>query len=314
MAEITKRSGEMARAAWLYYAESLTQGQIAERLGVSRSTVIRLIQKAKDSGIVQITIGAPSETFELERDFENRFGLRKVRLVPEAMDGEMQRRWLGQAAAELLIELVSNNSILAVSWGSTLQAMADALNGEVTHRELQVVGLNGGLHKASRGTNPHEVAEQVGEFFGASARSLYAPVYVREEVTADSLYRDPGVREVLDLARSAALVVFSFGGVEDDATMLKLGYVNAQEQAFLVKQGAVGEIAGRWINAKGKQVTFPPTIHPIGITIDDVRRIPSRLAVAGGEDKLGAMRAGLEGGLITHLVTDEKAAAALLQG
>ena len=312
MNDFEKKSNAMARAAWLYYGEELTQSQIAEKLNVSRSTVIRMIQSAREIGLVRITIGVASDTFELERDLENRYGLRMVRLVPEAVDDQMQRRWLGQAAAEMLIELARDDSTIALSWGATMQAMADSLKGSTTRKGMLTVALNGGLHNASRGTNPHEVAEQVGQFFGATSYSLYAPVYVRNEATAAGLYRDSGVQEALNLARNAALVVFSFGGIQQSATMLKLGYVTPDEREFLLRNGAVGEIAGRWIDRDGATVRTPLTIHPIGITVEELKRIPERMAVAGGAEKLNAIRAALKGGLVTHFVSDERTALDLL--
>ena len=312
MNDFERKSNAMARAAWLYYGEELTQSQIAEKLNVSRSTVIRLIQSAREIGLVKITIGVASDTFELERDLENRYGLKMVRLVPEAVDEQMQRRWLGQAAAEMLIELARDDSTIALSWGSTMQAMADSLQGSAAHKGMLTVALNGGLHNASRGTNPHEVAEQVGQFFGATSHSLYAPVYVRNEATAAGLYRDSGVQQALNLARNATLVVFSFGGIQASATMLKLGYVTPDEREFLLRNGAVGEIAGRWIDRDGATVRMPPTIHPIGITVEELKRIPERMAVAGGAEKLNAIRAALKGGLATHFVSDERTALDLL--
>lgn len=312
MKDLDKKSTDTARAAWLYYIEEFTQSQIAEKLGVSRSTVIRLLQRAKDSGLVTISLGVSQETFKLERDLEKRFGLRTVRIVPEAEDGETQRRWLGQVAAGTLQEMARRDSILAVSWGRTLRAMADSLQGEVSIPGMKAVALIGGLHNAARGTNPHEVAELVGQFFNAPARALYAPVYVRNAETAAGLVSDPGLSEALDMARRASLVIFSVGSLSEKATMLQLGYINATEKEFLVRQGAVGDIACRWINAKGEPVQLPPTIHPIGISLTDLRNIPERLLVAGGASKTRAILASVRGGYATHLITDEGVAAAML--
>ena len=314
MNEFDKKSSEMARAAWLYYTEELTQSQIADQLGVSRSTVIRLLQKAKQSGLVTITLGAPTDTFEVERDLEKRFNLKKVRIVPEAMDEVMQRRWIGQVAAEILTELARDGSTITVSWGSTLQFMADSLTGDPGLKGIRIVPLMGGLQKANRGTNPSEVAEQLGQYFRASATALYAPVYVRDAATAQGLVTDPLLQAALDLSRKASLAVFSLGGMDSSATMLKLGYVNAEEEQFLLERGAVGELASRWIDKDGNAVPLPPTINPISISLDDVRRIPDRLLAAGGQTKLGIIRASLKGGFATHLVTDEGVAAALLAG
>ena len=312
MNEFYRKSSEVARAAWLYYAEELTQSQIAERLGVSRSTVIRLLQKAKQTALVTITLDVPAETFMAEQDLEKRYGLRKVRIVPEAVDEMMQRRWIGQAAAEMLGDLAHDNSIIAVSWGMTLQSMADSLTGESAKTGMKIVALLGGLQKASRGTNPYEVAEQLGQYFNAPATAVYAPFYVRDPATAEGLRSDPGLKEALDLARNASLAVFSLGALDETATMLRLGYLNPEEERFLRDQGAVGDIASRWIDKDGKAVDLPASINPIGISLEDLRKIPDRLLVAGGWAKRDVIRATLRGGFATHLVTDERIAAALL--
>ena len=312
MKDLGKNSSDAARAAWLYFIEEMTQSDIADKLGVSRSTVIRLLQRARQSGLVTISLSVSMETFELERDLETAFGLKKARIVPEADDEDTQRRWLGQVAAETLREMARDDSILAVSWGRTLRAMADALNGDVSVSGMQTVALLGGLHNADRGTNPFEVAELVGKFFNAPARALYAPVYVRNAETAAGLTADPGLAEALDMARRASLVVFSVGTLSDDATMLQLGYVNPTEKEFLRRKGAVADIACRWVDRDGRPVDLPPTIHPIGITLTDMRQIPERLLVAGGSGKTEAIDAALRGGYATHFITDEVAARTLL--
>jgi DNA-binding transcriptional regulator LsrR (DeoR family) len=312
MKDLGKNSSDAARAAWLYFIEEMTQSEIADKLGVSRSTVIRLLQRARQSGLVTISLSVSMETFELERDLERVFGLKKARIVPEADDDDTQRRWLGQIAAEALQEMARKNSTLAISWGRTLRAMADSLTGEVSVPGMRTVALLGGLHNADRGTNPFEVAELVGTFFDAPARALYAPVYVRNAATASGLTADPGLAEALDMARRASLVVFSVGTLSDDATMLKLGYINPTEKALLESKGAVADIACRWIDREGKPVELPPTIHPIGITLTDLRNIPERLLVAGGANKAEAIHASLRGGYATHFITDEAVAKALL--
>jgi DNA-binding transcriptional regulator LsrR (DeoR family) len=81
-----------------------------------------------------------------------------------------------------------------------------------------------------------------------------------------------------------------------------------------MRQGAVGDIACRWINAAGKPVDLPPTIHPIGISLADLKNIPERLLVAGGRSKTEIIRASLSGGYATHLITDEGVALELLSG
>ncbi len=307
-----KKGSEAARAAWLYYKEHLTQKEVALELNVSRSTVTRLLQRAETEGLVHISLNVTASTFQTERDLERAYGLEKARIVPDSNDDEIQKRWLCRRAAELLVGMVAENSIVAVSWGSTMQSMADSLVGQHPITAKQIVALNGGLHNALQGTNTYDVANQFGRYLNAPARVLLAPVYVKDEATAIGLASDPGIKDALEAARKASIVIYSLGAMHDESTMLKLGHITAEQEGFLRKHGAVGEIACRWIDSDGKPVQLPSSINPIGISLDDLKKIPQRLAVAGGKLKQEVVLAALRGGFITTLVTNEQAAAYLL--
>ena len=313
MSEFDKKSSEAARAAWLYYHEDLTQAEIATEMELSRSTVTRLLQRAKNEGLVQISLNVSEAAFKTERDLEHAYGLRKVRIVPDSGDDATQKRWLGRVAAELLVKMVHDNSTVAMSWGSTLQAVADSLIGQQPVAGARIVSLLGGLHNATQGTNTSDVARQVGSYFNAPVRALHVPVYVQDRTIALGLASDPGVEQVLDLARKASIVVFSLGAVHHETTMFKLGYISDEQEEFLRRHGAVGDIACRFIDRDGNPVELPPSINPTGISLEDLKKIPQRLAVAGGELKYEVVRAAVRGGFVTALVTDERTAAFLLE-
>jgi DNA-binding transcriptional regulator LsrR (DeoR family) len=312
MNEFDKRGSEIARAAWLYYQEDKTQGEIAQELRVSRSTVTRLLQRAKAEGLVQISLNVTAGTFKAERELERAYGLEKARIVPDAADADTQKRWLGHVAAEAMLQMVGDDAIVAVGWGTTLLAMADALVGQHPLAGGQVVAAVGGVHNAGAGAGANEVASRFAACFNAPARPLFAPVSVHDEATAIGLASDPGIRDALDLARRATLIVTSFGALHGDSTMLKLGHVTPEQQAFLRERGAVGDIACRWIDRNGAAVELPASINPIGVSLEEIKAIPRRLAVAGGDFKQEAILAAVRGGFVTTLVTDERNAACLL--
>ena len=307
-----KKGSEVARAAWLYFHEDLTQGDVARELGVSRSTVTRLLQRAKNEGLVQISLDVSSETFKAERVIERAYGIKKVRIVPEAGDEATQKRWLGYVAAETLVEMMTASATVAVSWGTTMQAMADSMIGQHPIPGVKIVALIGGFHNASQGTNTYEVARQLGQYFDAPATAMHAPVYVQDEAIARGLAGDPGIEEVLQLARKASIVIFSIGGTHGRSTMSQLGYISTEQREYLREQGAVADISCRWIDSNGCPVALPPSMNPISITLDELKARPLRLVVAGGKDKHEAILAALRGGYVTHLVTDERTAATLL--
>lgn len=308
-----RRGSEIARAAWLYYLEELTQGEIARRMRVSRSTVVRLLQRAKETGMVRVTLNVPHEVFQIERELERLYGLRQVRIVPEAADESEQKRWLGHAATELLSDMVKPGTIVAVSWGTTLRALAGSLMGEQAVEGLEIAPLVGGFHRASSGTNAHWVAEQLGRYFRAHTQALYAPVYVEDSSTAKALMREAGIRDTLELVRQASVAIYSVGSLDPEATMIRLGYLSPDEQAFLQEQGAVGDIACRWIDIEGNPVELPSTINPIGVSLENLKKIPERLTISGGGRKWGALLGTLRGGYTTSLVTDEGTASHLLE-
>ncbi len=308
-----KRGSEAARAAWLYYVEELTQGEVARELGVSRSTVVRLLRRAKENGLVRITLDVPRDVFEMERELERLYGLKRVRLVPEAGDEEQLKRWLGHVSSELVVEMVKPGNTVAVGWGTTLRAITDSLTGEQMVEGVRVVPLVGGLHRASSGTNSYWVAEQLGRYFRAPAQALYAPLFVEDLSTAEALARDPDIGKTLDLIRDASLVIYSVGTLDENATMVRLEYLSPEERAFLQERGAAGDIACRWVDVQGEPVELPSTINPVGVSLEDLKNIPNRLVVAGGEIKREALLGTLRGGYATTLVTDDSTAAYLLE-
>lgn len=313
MNEFDKKGSEAARAAWLYYHEDLTQGEIARELAVSRSTVTRLLQRAKTEGLVQVSLNVTAGTFQAERRLESAYRLEKVRIVPSTSSSAMQKRWLGLVAGELMVPMVAENGILAVSWGTTMRAMVDTLAGQNPVPGAQVVAIVGGLHNATVGSGSNEIANRLGQYFGATVRPLLAPIYVQDEATALGLANDPGIRDALDLAGNASVVVYSLGAMDDATTMFELGHIDVRQKVFLERHGAVGDIACRWIDGNGKAVELPPSINPIGLSLDGLRQIPRRLAVAGGDSKKEIVLAGLRGGFATVLVTDERTADYLLR-
>ena len=75
----------LIKAANLYYTESLKQSEIAQRLGVDRTTVSKYLRRALVSGIVRITVEMDSNE-ELESALERRFGLREAGVLAHSID------------------------------------------------------------------------------------------------------------------------------------------------------------------------------------------------------------------------------------
>src|SRR6516162_9841539 len=73
----------LAKATWLYHHQKLTQQQIADELGLSRPTVVRLLRQALEQGLVTVSLRLDVlRQMELSTRLTERFGLQEVFIVP----------------------------------------------------------------------------------------------------------------------------------------------------------------------------------------------------------------------------------------
>ena len=122
----------LVKVSKMYYDEGMSQDDIISRLNLSRSKISRLLQQAREEGIVQITVTSPKHIYsDLEAGLEKLFGLHEV-IVVETHASDSQEnitRELGIAAAGYLERSLTNTiTTLGISWGSTLHAMVAALH------------------------------------------------------------------------------------------------------------------------------------------------------------------------------------------
>ncbi len=216
----------LVRCAWLYYEEGLTQQEIADRLGISRLRVNRLLKQARDTGIVQISIQHPSvRLIELEERLIDHFRLMRAVVIPTPLDRTQLKRVLGKAAATYLERALRPGDCLGVTWGTTLLEVAQQLVPRSVSN-LRVVQITGGLTPDVGEINPFDIARRVAEAFDARCYYLYAPMFVSRPEVCEALMNEPFIAHVLEQARSATHVLTSVGEMEPTATFRQVGYLD----------------------------------------------------------------------------------------
>lgn len=301
-------------AARLYYDEDKNQAEIARHLGVSRPKVSRMLQRAREEGIVQITILDPFATdAELATALCEATGLRRVVVVPgEVTNIELMRARLGLAAARLLEETLRPRDILGVGWGRSLHAVASTLAAR-PRRGLVAVPLLGGLGQIAPSFQVQELTRRMAESFSGSWRQLYVPAIVEDDAARAKLLASADTHEVmLDWGRLTTAVV-GIGDVDFDSEIgtLFANYLDAETQQRLRSAGAVGDICMRFFDRHGHPIA-DGLRGVIGIDLEQLRATPNVIAVAGGANKAEAILGALRGEFIDALVTDEAAARAVL--
>lgn len=310
--EETEKKALSAKVAQLYYQNDWRQSKIAEELKLSRPTVSRLLQYARDTGIVQIKIENPINSVNnLAQRLKEVFNLKEVLVVPTGVmvSGELMEL-VGKTAAEYIERNVKNDDTIGLAWGKTIHAIAQHLSPEEVSG-VTVVQLKGSVANTKEKNYAYESVNAFANAFHTLPQYLPLPVIFDHQATKELVEQDTHIKYLMDLGKHANLAVFTVGTVRDSALLFHLGYFNEQEQAYL-KEHAVGDIFSRFIDADGQIVAPEINRRTIGINLDDLIKIPKRMLVIANPAKVMAANGALKAGYANVLVIDQGSAMELL--
>jgi DNA-binding transcriptional regulator LsrR (DeoR family) len=297
----------MYAAARLYHEEGLAQHEVADRLGVSRSTVSRLLRQARDHDIVRIEVRPPSAVAELSVQLAGALGLRRAVVVPALAPAGGVQALVEPALRELGRLGLGRGDVLAVSWGRTVWEIAQAQRFPALH-EVRIVPAIGGMDEGDVRFQTNEIARRMASAGGAEVSFLHAPALPSARLRR-SLLADPDTAARLALwDRLAAVVV----GVGLPPGRSETGPAHAIAHRTGLA-GAVGDVVSRHFDLAGDAVTFPDEDRMLGVTRDQLRAAGTVIAVAAGTAKAPSVVGAARAGLIDVLVTDAATAGAALE-
>lgn len=302
---------EAARVARRYYLDNKQKREIADELGLSRFKVARLLDLARAEGIVQISIKLPTaDDLELADRLAERYGLRRAVVVRgEYPDPEAVAAAIGHSAAEYLAAILGPEDVLGMAWGASLTAMAEAFRAEASGAD--VVQIVGGVRSVGHSLSGVEIVRRLALGTGGHAYPLHAPFVVGTSEMASDLRHEASLAEVTERFERLTIAVFGVGAWEPPQSSL-FNELPHHDRARLRKAGIVADLCGIPLNAAGEVVDEEIAQRVVGVSIDELRRVPETVAVAGGELKVDAIRACLRAGVVSTLVTDSSTAELLL--
>ena len=306
------------QAAQMYYYQDLPMKKIAVELGVSHSTVSRLLAWARSNGLVEIRIhDLRSRSSPLEELIKLHFRLREVRVVPvsELAGEEMWQERVARAAAAYLNQLMAPNMILGVAWGNTVNQIAAHLTPKLLVN-AHVVQLNGGGTITTRGNYySGELITQFANNYDAQAHLLLAPAVFEFGATKRALWRERSVRRILEMQAHADILLFSVGSFDDNSrsAVYRSEYLSEEDYAAMRQQGVVADIANVMLRADGNYSELPINQRTCGPDLNLFHHVDRAICVLSGSQKLAGLRAALAGGYLTDLIIDEPTARKLVQ-
>ncbi|XJZ26678.1 sugar-binding transcriptional regulator [Bacillota bacterium Lsc_1132] len=303
----------LVKVAQMYYEEGATQSEIAEIIGVSRSLVSKFLTKAKELGIVEITIHDEGlhQFRQLERKVERLYNLREVVCI-ESVGHEASKKHLGEATSEFLLRVIKDGQIIGFSSGTTLYEVAKAINSPQLFPSVTIVPLVGGVGNERVDIHSNYIVAKVGDALQANYELLHIPVMVDTKEAKEVLMRQPSIKNTFDLAEQSSIAVVGIGGSPEHSTMVQ-SYLGLDYQEITEDTEIVGDICYNFINKFGKPVLNSWNERVIAVELKKLKNIPLVIGVASGLEKVNAIKAALEGSLIHVLITDEVTANALVE-
>lgn len=307
-------SGEnvVTEVAWLYYQDGLNQKDIAERLGISRATVVNYLQEAREAGLIRITLASASfTTHRLALDLCKRFGLQAALVMPDqGLTPEDSFARVVQGTADWLPSLLAPQDRLGVAWGRTVYDLATALEQQ-DFPAMSVVQLVGSM-SSPYGFTAEACSTRLAQKLGAQCYNLHAPAILSRADLARELKAEPILRAQLDRLEQITKSLFSVGTCLPDSHVVSSGVATREELDWYVAQGAAGVICGRFIDAEGQLIPGPLDQRMIGTDLSGLTGLEAGILITPGLDKVEATRACIAGGYSTHLATSLTVAEALL--
>ena len=300
------------QVARLFYEQQLTKIEIAARLGISRFRVARLLDRALADGVVRIEFrGAPGQDRELGAAVVERFGIGRCVVAASDDLGTVAR-----LAAEVVDGLLEPDESIGIAWGSTLARVVRAMPVR-DDPSIDVVQLAGSSPRLGSDADPGDLTRVLAERLGATHHRMHAPAFVDTPELRAALLRLPDVAGVVSRYADLSIALVGIGAFGEEAgtassSLVRSGALSATDARRLVRQGAVGDLIVHPFSERGAFLAPDLAARALAIGIDELRRIPTVVAVAAGPTKAAAIRGALATGVPGVLVTSAATARAVL--
>ncbi len=309
------RADLLVQTALWYYEDGLDQSEIAARLGKSRSMVSRMLSEARTSGIIKIKIKVPiRRSAETESLIRNAFGLDDVWILDEPPGLTSRRsRLVSELAGMVLQRHLTDGVRVGLAWSRTLYDVVAAFPF-MQLNDATVVQLSGSIAVDDPRLDGPEIVRSFANKINADFRYLMAPLIVKNPYVRETLMSEQAIAETLRQAGEVNVAIVGIGSIRSaNSTLRDSDLVEPATVNRLLDAGVVGDIIGQQYTVEGRELKDEINNRVVGITLSELSKIETVIAVATGNEKAPAIAGGLRGGWFNCLVTDLETASAVLK-
>ena len=302
----------LVKVANMYYVENLKQSEIAQRMGIDRTTVSKYLKKALKDKIVKITV--ESDSFdELEAALEHRFGLKEACVVPKSYDMQVIKQNMARAGLGLLRRIIDDGKVVGLAWGTTISELAKLAEQEKnSSADVDFVPLDGGPESIDSEFHVNTVCYQMARAFGGRSHYIYAPAIARTADIRKAILQDVNYEKISAFWERVNIGIVGIGAPVKSSNLVWAGSFGREAIESLSHTGAVGEICSVFYDINGHEVETPFSDRIISVGLEKLKGYEYNIGLAASREKVPAIMGALRGRLINVLITDEETAKILL--
>lgn len=306
------------KALRMLYNDNFSQTEIAEALNISRVTLNKLLEEAKNDGMVRIDvidIRNTGRNLSAEIELYKRFNLRNVILTDcTDLDEEKTNLKIAKVAAEVFDRYITNDFSIGVTWGRTTKNVATMISERQNLRNVTVYSLVGTTCDSTDAIQSSVVAQIIAQKLHGSVKIVTAPFLCSNAKLCKELKNEAQISYVLNSVKSNDINIVGIGrSPERGMKSLNTLPLNEEEINELADANAVGDIGGNFFDINGKPCKANINNRIVTISLDDLRKHNLVMGVGGGKGKARAILGALRGGFIDVLVTDVETAGRVLE-
>ena len=296
----------MIKIAWYYYIENLTQQEIAKILGINRIKILRLLDKAKENGLINFQIrNSSAKRLNMENQFKEIFHLSDVLIIPTVPSSDSLNDSLAQAASMYINQRLKDNSYINMGYGDTPSRILNYL-AQRSESPINVISLTGGVN--------YYLPNAQSNVFNARLHLIPSPLILSSAFIMEELKKEQAIQRIVNMALLSDFTVVGIGGVDTNtATIIKNAILTPDDYLFLTKQGAVGDILSHFIDINGNLIDTDLEKRLMNPALSDIEKFNNVIGVAGGVHKVEAVYATLVASYLDVLITDESTATSILE-
>lgn len=306
---------QLVSVAVLKYKMGYSQAKIANMLGVSSMTVSRLLDSAIEHGIVTISVKTPIDTNEeLSIKIKERYKLHDA-LIVKNNTYEDSITSVAKGTAFYLDLAICPGDVLGIAAGRTLSRVMPYMNlpliGGNSKGQFEVIQLQGG-YTAMGDRNPTNSIINFSNRFGAKGHLLQHPMYESSLEMAKMTYEHE-MSLLEEMWSRCSILVSGVGTWGPHSIQREEGLLSEKDFKELEECQVVGDLFGRWFDSNGQYVNCSCNKRLVSIPPHVQKKVPKRILVSSGEEKLQAIHLLLKNSMMNILISDEISAKRLVK-